>query len=112
MRVRAEMDGGACGFHTQADAISDDDQHLTFTIHTDCEKIGRLAAALADRQPLDAYQEIGQGAQGVLLATARETLTGCCAGCAVPVGLFKAMQVAAGLALPKDVSIRLTKQQR
>jgi hypothetical protein len=40
----------------------------------------------------------------------RATLKGCCAGCAVPAGLFKAMQVAAGLALPKDINIRLTKE--
>ncbi|MFN2352102.1 MAG: hypothetical protein ABR497_09170, partial [Kiritimatiellia bacterium] len=36
-------------------------------------------------------------------------LKGCCAGCAVPVGVFKAMQVAAGLALPKDPTITLFK---
>ncbi len=30
--------------------------------------------------------------------------------CVVPVGLFKAMQVAAGLALPKDIHIQLTKE--
>lgn len=29
----------------------------------------------------------------------------------VPTGLFKAMQVATGLALPKDIRIRLTKEQ-
>jgi len=38
-------------------------------------------------------------------------LTGCCAGCAVPVGLFKAMQVAAGLALAKDIAITLAKEE-
>ena len=38
----------------------------------------------------------------------RANLHGCCAGCAVPVGLFKAMQVAAGLALPKDIEIALS----
>jgi uncharacterized 2Fe-2S/4Fe-4S cluster protein (DUF4445 family) len=43
----------------------------------------------------------------VLLRTARDVLTGCCAGCAVPVGLFKTMQVAAGLALPKDITINM-----
>jgi hypothetical protein len=43
------------------------------------------------------------------MTAVKETLTGCCAGCAVPVGLFKAMQVAAGLALPKDITIKLTK---
>jgi hypothetical protein len=40
-----------------------------------------------------------------------ERCTNCCAGCAVPAGLFKAMQVAAGLALPKDITIRLAKSE-
>jgi hypothetical protein len=42
------------------------------------------------------------------LTTAREHLKGCCAACAVPVGAFKAMQVAAGVALPKDVTLGMS----
>jgi hypothetical protein len=41
--------------------------------------------------------------------TVRESLKGCCAGCAVPVGIFKSMQAAAGLALPKDITITITR---
>jgi len=44
----------------------------------------------------------------VVMATVREHLKGCCAGCAVPVGIFKGMQVAAGLALPKDITIKMS----
>ena len=44
----------------------------------------------------------------MVLATARESLKGCCAACAVPVGAFKAMQVAAGVALPEDVTLQIT----
>ena len=59
---------------------------------------------------VDAYQEISPAAESAVLRTAREVLKGCCAGCAVPVGLFKAMQVAAGLALPKDISIKISRE--
>jgi hypothetical protein len=44
----------------------------------------------------------------VVLTVGRETLTGCCAACAVPVAAFKAMQVAAGVALPKDVTLKIS----
>ena len=54
---------------------------------------------------VDDYAKIGAGSDGVILTTARESLKGCCAACAVPVGVFKAMQVAVGVALPKDVTI-------
>lgn len=45
-----------------------------------------------------------------MMSAVKETLIGCCAGCAVPAELFKGMQVAAGLALPKDINIRITKE--
>jgi hypothetical protein len=45
-----------------------------------------------------------------MLKTARASWSGCCAGCAMPVGLFKTTQVAAGLALPKDVHIAMTRE--
>lgn len=59
---------------------------------------------------IDAYQEISPCGPAVIITTAQGTFTGCCAGCAVPIGLFKAMQVAAGLALPKDINIKLAKE--
>ena len=112
MKAHVEIEAGVCGFRTQATAASDDDQNVTFAVESDCEKISQLAAALASRQPLDAYREISPAGEGVFMATVRETLKGCCAGCAVPAGLFKAMQVAAGLALPRDISIRLSKSEQ
>ena len=109
MKARVEIEAGVCGFRTQALAASDDGQHVTLAVETDCEKIGQVAAALAAVQPLDAFQEIHPAKESVLLGCVRQTLKGCCAGCAVPAGLFKAMQVAAGLALPADIAIRLSK---
>jgi hypothetical protein len=83
---------------------------VSFAIESDCEKIGRLADALAARGPVDAFQEISPDGPAIVMSCVREVLTGCCAGCATPVGIFKAMQVAAGLALPRDIEIRLTKE--
>jgi hypothetical protein len=103
-QVRATIQAGVCGFVTEVVAACDDDQHVAFAISSPCEKV----RSLAERLPaVDAYSEIQEGAAGVLLATARECLTGCCAGCVVPAGLFKAMQVAAGLALPHAIGIEL-----
>ncbi len=110
MKALVDIDAGVCGFKTSAKASSEDSQHVTFEVTSDCENIRRLVVALKDREPLDAYQEISPAAESVLMLCVRATLRGCCAGCVVPAGLFKAMQVATGLALPKDISIRLTKE--
>ncbi len=110
MHAKVVIDAGICGFKTVAQVASADDQNVIFEVRSDCAKIDQLGKLLQENGPIDAYREIDPRGEGVLLRTVRSSLTGCCAGCAVPVGLFKAMQVAAGLALPKDIAIRLTKE--
>ncbi|MBP7937631.1 MAG: hypothetical protein KA354_23565 [Phycisphaerae bacterium] len=110
MKATVEIDAGVCGFHTKASAVSLDDQNVSFEIQSDCEKIDQLGDLLKTQGPFDAFQEIGPEPGSALMQAARSVLTGCCSGCAVPVGLFKAMQVAAGLALPKDIVIRVNKE--
>ena len=106
--LKVEVDAGVCGFHTSVRAVSQDGQNVSFDITSGCEKIRGLAAALKAKGPVDAYQEISAEGQGIVMATVRENLKGCCAGCAVPAGIFKAMQVSAGLALPKDIIIKMS----
>jgi len=83
-------------------------QNVSFEIETDCETIRKLAAELPT---VDGYTEIGAGFDGELHQAVRSVLSGCCSGCIVPCGIFKAMQVAAGLALPAPASIEIEKLQ-
>lgn len=107
MQATAKINPGVCGFSTIVTAQSDDMQNVTFCFESDCENI----KALADGFPVvDAYSEIGAGFDGALHAAVRERLKGCCSGCVVPCGIFKAMQVAAGLALPAPASIDIIKE--
>jgi hypothetical protein len=111
MRVIVEIDAGVCQFHTVAGVICNGDRYVTFDhIETKCEKIDRLGVLLKEKGPIDACQEISPKTEGVIMQAVRSLLKGCCSGCAVPIGFFKAAQVAAGLALPRDVNIRLTKK--
>lgn len=111
MRAQAEIESGICGFKTVVKASSEDSQNVTFEIATGCEKIRAFAQALCARGPVDAYQEISAQGESVVLSTARESLKGCCAACVVPPAVFKAMQIAAGLALPQDITIKLMKSE-
>lgn len=110
MQARIEVEAGICGFHTTVLARSPDEQQVSFEIASSCEKIRGLAQALQTYGPVDAYAEINPAEQSVVMSTVRDCLKGCCAGCAVPVGLFKGMQVAAGLALPKDIALKITQE--
>ena len=104
--VKTKVEAGICGFVTEIEASSEDSQHVSFKVDTDCEKIKNLSEKLTS---YDAYNEIRDGFDGELLKAIRSELKGCCSGCAVPVGLFKSMQVAAMVALPKNISITITK---
>lgn len=108
MNAKVMIDTGICGFQTKILADSDDSQNVTFKIVSGCEKARAFGEALIAKGPVDGYAEIGTGADGVILTTAHDFLKGCCAACAVPVGVFKAMQVAAGVALPKDVTLTIS----
>ena len=103
--IRTTINAGVCGFHTTVTARSDDMQMVSLEIASECEKIRALAESLMN--PIDAYQEIGDGSDGVVLKAAAARLKGCCAGCVVPSGIFKSVQVAGGVALPAPVSFSI-----
>ena len=100
--VATTIQAGVCGFVTHVTATSPDDQHVRFAIDSTCENIRELASRLPE---VDAYAELGDGFDGQLHQAVRSSLRGCCSGCIVPAGLFKAMQVAAAVALPCDATV-------
>jgi hypothetical protein len=102
-RVQGTIHAGVCGFVTEVWATADDEARVTLEIASPCGNIQRLAACLS---AVDAYHEIGSGFDGEVLGAARATLKGCCSSCVVPNGIFKTMQIAAELALPRDVGMQ------
>ena len=109
MEAKVEIAPGICLFDTAVTARTDDGQNVTFEIETECATMREFAEKLAELGPVDAYQELRPDVESAILAAARPLLMpkGCCEACVVPAGVCKAMQVAANLALPKDVSMRI-----
>lgn len=103
--IKTTINAGVCGFKTTVLARSDDMQNVTLSIESDCEKIQGLAEGLS--APIDAYQEIGAGFNGEVYQAVLARLKGCCAGCVVPCGIFKTVQVAGAVALPAPVAIEI-----
>jgi hypothetical protein len=81
------------------------DTNCTLIISSDCEHINRLAQELTTVAPLQEISYRGEGPVTFKLAAAR------CphAACPVPAAIIKAIEVESGLALPADVSIKLSK---
>lgn len=110
MKSTVKIDAGVCGFITTVVADSQDYQNAELEMTTNCPKIEKYIAALKGKLPIDAYQEINPNAQSVILSTAKEPSLGCCVSCVVPLGVFKAMQSACGLALAKNISLEITSE--
>lgn len=103
--MNLKVKSGICGFTTMINAESEDMQNVSLKIESDCPNIQRLAEELGE---VDAFTELRMKFDGTI-HTASKAAGLCSAGCPVPTGLHKAVQVSAGLALPADASIEFEK---
>jgi hypothetical protein len=106
--AKAEICSGVCGFNTTVEAQKDEAGQVELTIESDCKAIQRLASELTQ---VDPYREFTYKGEGPLtFEVAAEHCSH--AACPVPVGIIKAVEIEAGLALPADVSIKLSKSDK
>ena len=106
MDARARVQGGICGLGTVILASSDDGMNVRLHIESDCPKIQELAAELTE---INAFEQILrkpfiETSPALLAAKHRLHVS-----CLVPVVIVKAVEVAAGLALPATCEISLTR---
>ena len=102
--AKAEVMAGNCGFTTLIEATMKGNTcelHIT----SECKAIERMAAELI---LVDPYQEISFKRKMPLI---HEMGVKHCShtACPVPVSIIKAVEIEAGLALPTDVIIKLSK---
>lgn len=102
--AKAEVMAGNCGFTTKIEATmkgSTCELHIT----SECKAIEGMATELTQVNP---YQEISFKRQMPII---HEMGVKHCthAACPVPVSIIKAVEIEAGLALPTDVTIKLSK---
>jgi hypothetical protein len=103
--AKAEIMAGICGFHAAVEARMDGEM-VNLSIQSDCRAIQKLAAELTQVNP---YQEMS--ARRTVPATLQAGMKFCThAACPVPVGIIKAVEVEAGLALPQDAVIKVSKE--
>lgn len=105
MKAQATIDPGTCGFAATVTATVERGREASFTIESGCEHVAALAAALAQNGPFNVYDEMDWSKESRLRVTMREGLKGSYAWCPVPLGMMKAMQVAAGLSLPEKMAV-------
>ena len=100
----SEIYAGICGFKTKVETRMEGTR-CAVEIESDCEAVERLAEKLRDVDPFQEISSRGEGPHTLKLGAEYCTHT----ACPVPVGIIKAIEIEAGLALPADVTIRLSK---
>jgi hypothetical protein len=104
--AKAVIEPGNCGYTCIVEAAHDPENlhRVTLKIQSNCKAIQRLAEALPE---VDPYQEISF--RGKVPQTLQVGAQFCShAACPVPVGIIKTIEVAAGLALEGEVTIRIS----
>jgi hypothetical protein len=103
--AKAEIFSGICGFSTRVEAHKNGDGHVRLSIDSECKAIKRLGTALTEVDPFREFTFRGEGPLTLQLASKYCSH----AACPVATGIIKAVEVAAGLALPADVTIKISR---
>ncbi len=102
--AHAEVTAGNCGYITHVETTMDG-KVCRISINSDCKAIMRLGAELTEVEP---FKEISF--RRAMPKTHEMGIKHCThAACPVPVAIVKAIEIEAGLALPQDVVIKLSK---
>jgi hypothetical protein len=102
--AKAEVTSGICGFTVTVKTRMEDRKCLV-SVESECDAIQRFAQALQEVDPLQEISFRGEGPQTLKMGAKHCYHT----ACPVPVGIIKAIEIEAGLALPADVIIKLSK---
>ena len=101
--AKAEIFSGICGFKTTVEVSMNGSCNIS--IKSECKSIQKLAESLKDINPFEEISFRGKGPKTFRMASKYCDHP----ACPVPVGIIKAIEVAAGLALPADATIKLSK---
>ncbi len=102
--VEVKITSGICGFETEIGAETESKYLCNVQVKSACPHVTRMAEKIGQ---VDAMAELFKKGQSKILA-AGENLPH--VTCPVPVGILKAVEAAAGLALPKDATITFLKK--
>lgn len=102
--IKADIKPGACGLHTTLWAETTD--NMTVRVHStsQCQNVRRMVEAIPE---INAYEELFKPLCDIIIMQLADRYLSH-RTCMVPVGILKAVEAAAGLALPADITITLT----
>ncbi len=104
--TRVIIRSGICGFSTEATAVKGSDGKTAVSLITECEMVKKMAGEIPDMDMMAVFTRFPDNPVYRSAAKYLKHVT-----CPVPGGILKAVEVEAGFALPKDVSIIFVKDE-
>ncbi len=102
--TRVIVASGACGYSVTIKAEKGKDGKVTVSLETGCEMVKKM---LADVSVLDRHVPLAGFRNNPVYSSAAKHIKH--AACVVPSGILKAVEVEAGLNVPKDAGICFVK---
>ena len=98
--TRVSINPGICGFTTIVEIKKTGKRQFSVILTTECEKLGQLASQI---ETLDLTEVFKQAKDSRLYSAVADCQLH--PACPTPVGIIKALEVEAGVALARDVEI-------
>jgi hypothetical protein len=102
--AKSEIFAGICGLTTTVTAEPKDGMNFTLKVDSECDAYDDLDERLPEASMMAGFDPIGTGP--IYEACRAKCKHG---ACPVPMGIIKTVEVAAGMALPKDVEVTVEK---
>jgi hypothetical protein len=100
--VRVTVDSGICGFRCLIEAWEKEKRKISIRISgSECKQIQSLSEEVRGMNLRDLFAPTGKN---LVFSSAQSV--GCHPSCPVPIAVLKAVEVAMGMALPRDAVIR------
>lgn len=102
--TRVTVNPGACGMESTIEVEKKDSRTYNVKVGSDCEMVVKLGKEVSELTMMDVFKR--------LLDNPVYTKAAMClkhVACPVPSAILKALEVEAGLNVPKDVSIKFVK---
>jgi len=105
--TKVVINPGACGMQVTVEVEKKEGKVFSLRITTECEMVQKLGKEIPELTMMDAFKKLQDNPVYRKGATCLRHVA-----CPVPSGILKALEVEAGLNLPRDVSIIFVKAEK
>jgi hypothetical protein len=104
--ARLSIEPGACGLSTAVEVLKAEGKGFRVRVTSECEMVEKLGERLRELGMMDAFKKI---LDNPVYREGSSCLRH--VSCPVPCGILKALEVEAGLAVPRDVTMRFMEKE-